>query len=199
MERALVRGSIRLALSWDVQSNSAGAAGADPVEAILRVSGGRLLFRGTIVDVERRFRAGHDWGTLRIDGVDADRGQRAEIAFKNEYLILRVDEQVVLTVPDLITLVETDSGTPVTTEVVRTGLRVSVLGLRSSPLYHTPEALRVSGRAPSATICRSCRSTRRRSRSRRRSSSADAGASSAPLPLCEIASSSGPSAGCRAT
>jgi DUF917 family protein len=35
--------------------------------------------------------------------------------------------------------------TPVTTEVVRTGLRVSVLGLRSSPLHRTPEALRVAG------------------------------------------------------
>ena len=50
-----------------------------------------------------------------------------------------------LTVPDLITCVETQTGTPITTEVVRPGLRVSVLGLRSSPLYRTPEALRVVG------------------------------------------------------
>jgi hypothetical protein len=34
---------------------------------------------------------------------------------------------------------------PVTTEVVRPGLRVSVLGLPSTPLYKTPEALRVVG------------------------------------------------------
>jgi hypothetical protein len=145
MERALVRGSIRLALQLGRAVERMAAEGGDPSEAILSVSGGRRLFRGRIVDVERRFRTGHDWGTLRLEGVDADRGRHAEIAFKNEYLILRVDQQVVLTVPDLITLVETDSGTPVTTEVVRTGLRVSVLGLRSSPLYHTPEALRVAG------------------------------------------------------
>jgi uncharacterized protein len=74
-----------------------------------------------------------------------DRGRQAEIAFKNEYLVLEVDGTVVLTVPDLVTLVETDTATPITTEVVRPGLRVSVLGLRSTPLYQTPEALRIVG------------------------------------------------------
>jgi uncharacterized protein len=59
-----------------------------------------------------------------------------------------IDEEVVRTVPDLITLVETQTGAPVTTEVIRPGLRVSVVGLRSTPLYHSPEALRVIG--PSA-------------------------------------------------
>ena len=145
LQRTLVRGSVRLALDIGRAVESARAGGDDPVEALLRVAGGKLLFRGKIVDVERRFRTGHDWGTLRIEGLDEDRGRRAEIAFKNEYLILRVDEQTVLTVPDLITAVETHTGTPITTEVVRPGLRVSILGLRSTPLYHTPAALQVVG------------------------------------------------------
>lgn len=145
LQRTLVRGSISLALALGRAVDAAQAGGDDPVEALLRAGNGKLLFRGKIVDVERRFRTGHDWGTLHIEGLDADRGRRAEIAFKNEYLILRADEQVVLTVPDLITVVETHTGTPITTEVVRPGLRVSVLGMRSTPLYHTPAALRVVG------------------------------------------------------
>jgi hypothetical protein len=145
LQRALVRGSIRLALDLGRAAERARASGDDPVAALLQVAEGRLLFRGKIPDVERRFRSGHDWGTVRLEGIDADRGRRAGVDFKNEYLILRIDERVVLTVPDLITLVETESGTPVTTEVVRPGLRVSILGLPSSPLYHTPEALRVVG------------------------------------------------------
>ncbi len=148
LQRTLVRGSIRLALDLGRAVESARRSGDDPIGAIVRVAGGRLLFRGKIVDVERRFRGGHDWGTVRLEGLDADHGRYADVAFKNEYLILRIDEQVALTVPDLITLVETDAGTPITTEVIRTGLRVSVLGMRSTELYHTPEALRVVG--PSA-------------------------------------------------
>ncbi len=145
LRRALVRGSIGLALALGRAVESARTAGNDPIAAILQVTGGALLLRGKIIDVERRFRTGHDWGTLRLEGLEAYRGQRAEIAFKNEYLILRVDEQVVLTVPDLIAVVEIQTGTPVTTEVLRPGLRVSVIGIRSSPLYHTAEALRVVG------------------------------------------------------
>lgn len=57
--------------------------------------------------------------------------------------MLWADGRPILTVPDLITIVETESARPVTTEVVRPGLRVSVLGFRSSPLYRTPQALAV--------------------------------------------------------
>ncbi|MFI5395496.1 MAG: DUF917 domain-containing protein [Candidatus Binatia bacterium] len=145
LDRTLVRGSLRLALDLGRAIEAARASGDDPVEALLHVGGGRLLLQGKIVDVERRFRGGHDWGTLRIEGMDADRGRRAEIAFKNEYLLLRVDGAVVLTVPDLITTVETETGAPVTTEMLRPGLRVTVIGMRSTPLYHTPEALRAVG------------------------------------------------------
>jgi uncharacterized protein len=143
--RTLVRGSLRLALDLGRTILAARRDGDDPVTGALRVADGRLLFRGRIGDVERRFRAGHDWGVVRIEGLDADRGRHSEIAFKNEYLVLEVDGVVVLTVPDLVTIVETDTATPITTEVVRPGLRVSVLGLRSTPLYHTPEALRIVG------------------------------------------------------
>lgn len=145
LKHTLVRGTIRLALDLGWAVASARARGDDPIASLLAVSGGRLLFRGKILDVERRFRAGHDWGSVRLDGLGADRGRRAEAAFKNEYLILRVDETVVLTVPDLITFVETETGTPITTEVIRTGLRVSIVGLASTPLYHSAGALRVVG------------------------------------------------------
>ena len=145
LQRTLVRGTIRLALDLGRAVEAARINGDDPVDAILQVSAGRRFLRGKIIDVERRFRGGHDWGAVRIEGLDEDRGRQATIAFKNEYVILRIDEAVMLTVPDLITLVETDTGTPITTEVLRTGLRVSILGLRSPPLYHTPEALRVVG------------------------------------------------------
>ncbi|HUL50372.1 MAG TPA: DUF917 domain-containing protein [Gemmatimonadales bacterium] len=145
LQCTLVRGTIRLALELGREIAAARMRGDDPIEPLIAVAGGRLLFRGRILDVERRFRGGHDWGAVRLDGVETDRGRRAEVLFKNEYLILHVDEKVVLTVPDLITLLETETGTPITTEVIRPGLRVSIVGLPSTPLYHTAEALRVVG------------------------------------------------------
>lgn len=74
------------------------------------------------------------------------------IDFQNENLIacLQSDgnvtsNEVVATVPDVIAVIETDSGRPVCTEEYRYGLRVSVLGLPANDILRTPEALRWVG------------------------------------------------------
>ena len=145
--RTLVRGSIELALRIGKAIESARNRNAPAADAIVEVSDGRQFIAGKVVDLERQFRAGHDWGRVRIEGVEGDKGRRAEIDFKNEYLVLRLDDQVVLTVPDLITLIETETGTPVSTDILRPGLRVTVLGLPCSRLLSTERALRSVGPA----------------------------------------------------
>jgi len=145
LSRTLVRGSISLALQIGRAVESSRQRTGDPIAAIASAAGGKKLIAGKILDVERRFRAGHDWGTVRLEGVEEDRGRRAEIAFKNEYLIVELDSEVVLTVPDLITLVESETGNPVSTDILRPGLRVTVLGLPASPLLRTPAALKSVG------------------------------------------------------
>ncbi len=145
LARTLVRGSIHLALRIGRAVESARAANADPIAALLDAGNGKRFISGKIVDVERHFRGGHDWGEVRLEGIDYDRGRTAKIAFKNEYLILWREGEVVLTVPDLISLAETETGTPVSTEILRPGLRVTVLGLPCSPLLRSPEALAAVG------------------------------------------------------
>jgi uncharacterized protein len=147
MHRTLIRGTISLSLKIGRAIETARANHEDPQAAICNAAEGKRFVGGKVVDVQRTFRAGHDWGNLVIEGVDDDRGRRAAIDFKNEYLILKLDGAVVLTVPDLITLVETDSGAPVSTEILRPGLRVTVLGLPCSPLMRTERALRSVGPA----------------------------------------------------
>jgi len=145
LSRTLVRGSISLALRIGRAIESARQGNRDPVGAITQAADGKRFIAGKVVDVERQFRGGHDWGTVRLEGVEEDRGQVAEIAFKNEYLILNLNGDVALTVPDLITLAETETGTPVSTDILRPGLRVTVLGLPASPLLTTPAALKSVG------------------------------------------------------
>jgi uncharacterized protein len=145
LSRTLVRGSISLALRIGRAIESARQGNKDPIDAIVEAGDGKRFIGGKVVDVERQFRAGHDWGTVRIHGVEEERGRVAEIAFKNEYLVLSLNGEVVLTVPDLITLAETESGTPVSTDILRPGLRVTVLGLPASPLLTTAVALKSVG------------------------------------------------------
>jgi hypothetical protein len=119
--------------------------GADPVDALLGVTGGGRLFRGKVVDVERRLAGGFARGTIRLEAFDADGGGPLEVEFQNENLVVRRGEELLAVVPDLITLVDAETAEPITTELVRFGFRVEVLLIPPSPRLTTPEALRWVG------------------------------------------------------
>jgi len=117
----------------------------DPGEAVLSVTGGRRYLRGKVVDVERRATRGFAKGRLVLEGSEADAGRRIEIDFQNENLVIREDGEPTVTVPDLITLVTTDEGEPITTELIRYGYRADVLVIPCPDLLKTPQALEVVG------------------------------------------------------
>lgn len=117
----------------------------NPVEAILAACDGTLLFEGKIVDVNRRLARGFAVGRATLQGLGSDAGSTLEIDLQNENLVARRDGVAVATVPDLICMVDLESGQPITTEVLRYGLRAAALGLPCHPLLSTPEALPVIG------------------------------------------------------
>jgi DUF917 family protein len=119
----------------------------DPVEAIFAEAGGQLLFTGKVVDIERRMAAGFARGVLTLDGMGDDRGQQLTIEIQNEYLIARTRERVLAVVPDLICIVDQQTAEPVSTEVLRYGLRVAVLGMPAPAALKTPAGLAVVGPA----------------------------------------------------
>jgi len=119
-------------------------------DAVLAITGGVVLFTGKLIDVQRRTTGGFARGQLLAEGVGPDRGEWLHIAFQNENLVAwRGDRQtrdrVVACVPDLICILDTESGEPITTEQLRYGLRVTVLGIPCSDKLRTPRALEVIG------------------------------------------------------
>ena len=119
--------------------------GKDPLKAILATCPGTTLFAGKVVDVDRRTTAGFARGSMTIDGLDDYRGEKMVIEFQNENLIARRDGQTVCIVPDLICTVDSDLGEPITTELLRYGLRLTVLGFPAPSLWTSPEGLAVAG------------------------------------------------------
>ncbi len=119
-------------------------SGSDPLDAILSTCPGHILFTGKVVDLDRRTTAGFARGSVAIDGLDAFSGSHMVIDFQNENLIARLDGEIVCTVPDLICAVASDTGEPVTTELMRYGLRVTILGFPAPALWTTPEGLAAS-------------------------------------------------------
>ncbi|MFG2078101.1 DUF917 domain-containing protein [Nonomuraea maritima] len=113
---------------------------ADPVAAATEVLSGVELFRGKVVDVERRTTGGFARGQARLEGTGV-----LELSFQNEHLLARLDGEIVATTPDLICVLDTDSGEPVTTEAMRYGLRVTVIGVPCDPRWTSPGGLALAG------------------------------------------------------
>jgi DUF917 family protein len=148
MKRTAVPRTLSLARRVGEAVRDAQRTHNDPIQATLSVTRGEVLFVGKVADVERRMVAGFARGRLRLDALRSEAGpSRLEIDLQNEYLIAIADGRAIAVVPDLICLVDLATGEPVTTEVVRYGLRVAVLGIPAPGLLKTPEALAVIGPA----------------------------------------------------
>jgi DUF917 family protein len=104
-----------------------------------------VLFAGKVADVERRTVDGFARGSARF--VSFDGSSTLRTAFQNETLVAEVDGEVRCIVPDLICVLEAESGEPITTETLRYGQRVVVVGISTPEMMRTPEALAVFGPA----------------------------------------------------
>lgn len=117
-----------------------------PAARLGRELGGRALFAGRVTDIDRRTEGGFARGTCRLDGLDADAGRRLRVDFQNEFLLARVpDGQVLVSTPDLIVMLDLETGSPITTEQLRFGFRVVVLALPCDPQWRTDHGLELVG------------------------------------------------------
>ena len=137
--------SLTTARSLGAAVRTAHSRGADPIDAILEEVPGYVLFQGKIVDVDRRTTSGFARGRAEIHGLGEFLGERMTVDFQNENLIARREDQVVCMTPDLICIVDSERGEPITTEVLRYGFRVTVLGFPAPDLWKTEAGLAASG------------------------------------------------------
>ena len=68
-----------------------------------------------------------------------------EIQFQNENLVATRSGEAVATVPDLIIVLEAESGQPITTEELRYGYRVVVIGAPCDRRWRTTAGLELVG------------------------------------------------------
>ena len=104
---------------------------------------GIVLFQGKIVDVVRRTEGGFARGRAVLRGLQAFQDSELLIEFQNENLVARRDGEVVACVPDLITVLDSEVATAITTERLHYGQRATVIAIPSPEILRTSEALRV--------------------------------------------------------
>lgn len=105
----------------------------------------RRLFDGKVVALERNTAAGWLRGECRLAGTVTP--GHATLRFQNEFLSVTVDGGPTVVVPDLIALVDSESGVPILGERLAYGQRVTVVACSAPAALRTPAALAVVGPA----------------------------------------------------
>lgn len=144
-KKAVVRGTLSLCARIGETLRAAQADHVDPVAALSTLLGAEVVFHGRIQDIERRTIGGFARGKAIFGGVDRWNDQQLELEFQNEFLIARRDGAVMATTPDMISVLEADSGAPVTADSLRYGQRLVTLTWPCNPMWRTPEGIALVG------------------------------------------------------
>jgi uncharacterized protein len=139
---ATVRGSVSLALQIGRLLTS---PDGEPVEELLSLVNGARLIDGKIVDVDRRTTGGFVRGSVVIEGLRNDAGRLLRIEIQNENLVALEDGSVRASVPDIITVLDTQTAEAITTELLRYGQRVTVVAFPCAPIWRTDKGLEMAG------------------------------------------------------
>lgn len=104
----------------------------------------RVLFDGKVQDILRETTAGFAIGKVRLTAL-SDPDTEMMVTFQNEFSRASIGARTLAIVPDLITILDRETGEPITTENLGYGQRVKVVAIAAAENMRTPEALEVIG------------------------------------------------------
>jgi DUF917 family protein len=117
----------------------------DPVHTLAREIGAATLIVGKVVDVERRTTAGFVRGSATIEGLDDDAGRSLRLEIQNENLVALDGGRALAMVPDIITVLDSESAEAISTERLRYGQRVTAIAFPCDPIWRTARGLELAG------------------------------------------------------
>lgn len=152
LKAAGVPGTLTLALDIGRAIAQARRGRADPVQGLLdflrtmpEPRHATVLAEGKVVDIKRETRDGFNFGRVLVQPFGDANTTPAEIVFRNEYLTVKRGADFLCMVPDLVCVLDAESAEPITTETLKYGARVKVVGVSVPPVMRTDAALATFG------------------------------------------------------
>lgn len=119
----------------------------DSINEILKLTKGFELFKGKVVDIDRKTVTGFARGTAKVEGLSSYQGETLELRFQNEHLLALTDKRLLCVTPDLIAILDAETGLPITTEGLRYGARCVVIGIPCNSKWRTKKGIETCGPA----------------------------------------------------
>jgi DUF917 family protein len=140
-----VKGIMSLAIEIGKRIIASHENKSSPVDSILELTEGYRLFEGKVTDVQRDLTTGFVRGTAKFDGIDGYKGSSFELHFQNENLVGLLNGEPCAMVPDLITILDRETGSPITTEQLKYGQRAVIIGMPCAEVWRSKKGLELVG------------------------------------------------------
>ncbi len=140
-KQTVIPGSLSQAIELGKAIALAAKAGEDPVQAIVDHSQGICLGTGTITAIDQSIQKGFLEGSVTVVGQEG----AFRLFYQNEYLLAEKEGVALACTPDILVLLERESGTPITAESLRYGLRVALIALPAPAIWQSEEGLKLVG------------------------------------------------------
>ncbi|HIE23467.1 MAG TPA: DUF917 domain-containing protein [Candidatus Korarchaeota archaeon] len=110
LKGGIVEGTISRCIEIGRRIKEALKSGEDPIKAFVETTEGKEIFRGVVRSWNREERRAFMWGSIDIEGKGGYEGHKLKIFFKNEFLISWLDGKPYVTCPDLICVIDIETG-----------------------------------------------------------------------------------------
>ncbi|MBU5342725.1 DUF917 domain-containing protein [Caldifermentibacillus hisashii] len=121
------------------------ANNVNAIQEVLKTVGGFELFLGKVVDIDRKTESGFARGVATFEGMNDYKDETLQLRFQNEHLIAQTEKQLLCVTPDLIAVLDAETGLPITTEGIRYGARCVVIGIPCHPKWRTEKGIETVG------------------------------------------------------
>lgn len=145
MKKVVIPGTLTECYNVGKLIREAREQGEDPVRVVVDNLKGWILVRGKVTGKEWEDRVGYYWGTHTITGEGEYAGDVVKIWFKNENHICWKNDEVIVTSPDIIIVVNADNGEPIANPSLSIGDHVAVIGLQARPVFRSEKGINILG------------------------------------------------------
>ena len=119
--------------------------GEDVVQKVVEAGEGKILFRGIVKEWKVEETGGFIFGDTVLTGTGEYEGHEYKVWYKNEHLVSYLDGKVDICAPDLICVIDNNTGMPVTNPNYENGMDLSVFVLPAPEIWKTERGLEVFG------------------------------------------------------
>jgi len=145
LRHAIIPGTISKALDLGRIYRLAKKEGGNVPQKLAKAAGGIVVFKGTISSFEWKTFEGFTQGHFIAKGKAGNERGKLKVWFKNENLMSWFNDEVFITLPDLICIFDSETNEPVTNPNYRNGMNIVIIAYPAPLEFTTKRGLEAFG------------------------------------------------------